>query len=281
VKLAMHNWIHPEPIEASLERLARCGYDGIEISAEPDFYDAGEIARLLERYGLDCWGGVTRMLGGRDLVHSSREVRRAGVEYVKDSLRFVGELGGTVLTVTPSTVGKVEPMGSPEAEWSWCAEALRECQERASGLGVRMAIEPLNRFETHFVNRVDQALALAVEVGGDCGICLDLFHANIEEACWRDAIALAGTRIVDVHVADNNRRPPGEGSFDWLDVLRELAAAGYDGYLTLEFVSPVDRTPLAPRQPDSFDEAALASAEFLRGCLAALTGGAPAGVAAS
>jgi len=274
----MHNWIHPEPIEATIERLARCGYDGIEISAEPLVYDTGELVRLLERHGLACWGGVTRMMGGRDLIHEDSEVRRAGIQYIKDSLRFVSALGGEILTVTPSAVGKTEPMGSPTTEWRWCVEALRECQDRATELGVRLAIEPLNRFETHFVNRCDQALALAEEIGGDCGICLDLFHMNIEEASWSDAIAAAGGRIADVHVADSNRRPPGEGSFDWIAVLRELAAAGYDGFLTLEFVTPVDRTPLATAQPVSFDDAARSSAEFLRGCLA---GDAQAGLAAS
>jgi D-psicose/D-tagatose/L-ribulose 3-epimerase len=276
VKLAMHNWIHAEPIEATVERLARCGYDGIEISAEPEFFDAGEVAPLLERYGLECWGGVTRMLGGRDLVHADREVRRGGVAYVRNALRFVSDLGGAILTVTPSAVGKTEPMGSPETEWGWCVEALRECQEHAMKLDVRLAIEPLNRFETHFVNRCDQALALAEEVGGDCGVCLDFFHMNIEEASWKDAIAGAGSRIADVHVADNNRRPPGEGSLDWLEVLRELAAAGYDSYLTLEFVAPVDRTPLAPPRERSFDDASRSSAEFLRGRLAELAAEAPA-----
>jgi len=277
----MHNWIHPEPIQATLERLGRCGYDGIEISAEPALYDTGEIARLLELHGLECWGGVTRMMGGRDLVHADPEVRRGGVLYVLDALRFVSDLGGEILTVTPSAVGKSEPMAPPEIEWGWCVEALRECQQRATELGVRLAIEPLNRFETHFVNRCDQALALAEEVGGDCGVCLDLFHMNIEEASWRDAIALTRARIADVHVADNNRRPPGEGSFEWLEVLRELAAAGYDSYLTLEFVVPIDRTPLAPPQERSFDEAVRSSAAFLRDRLADLPAEVPAGLTAS
>ncbi len=277
----MHNWIHPEPIEATVERLGRCGFDGIEVSAEPELYEAREIAGLLELHGLECWGGVTRMMGGRDLVHANGEVRRSGVAYVKDALRFVSELDGDILTVTPSAVGKLEPMASAKTEWAWCVEGLRECQEHATELGVRLAIEPLNRFETHFVNRCDQGLALAEEVGGDCGVCLDLFHMNIEEASWRDAIAVAGARIVDVHVADNNRRPPGEGSFEWLDVLGALAAAGYDSYLTLEFVAPIDRTPLAQHQEPSFDDAARSSGAFLRDRLAELTAEAPAGLTVS
>ncbi len=166
MKLAVHDWIHPEPIAAAIERLARYGYDGIEISAEPALHDAGEVARLLELHGLECWGGVTRMTDGRDLVHADEKVRQAGVSYVKDALRFVSDLDGDILTITPSAVGKLEPMGSPNTEWGWCVESLRECQEYATTLGVRLAIEPLNRFETYFVNRCDQALALAAEVGG-------------------------------------------------------------------------------------------------------------------
>lgn len=267
MKLAMHNWIRAEPLDATVERLARCGYDGIEISAEPSLYDVEEVRSLLDDHGLECWGGVTRMLGGRDLVHRDADVRRTGVEYVKDSLRFVHDLGGSILTVVPSAVGKLEPTGSPAEEWRWCVDALRDCQERASELDVRIAIEPLNRFETHFVNRCDQALALAAEVGGDCGVCIDLFHMNIEEADWREAIRAAGPAIADVHVADNNRRPPGDGAIEWLDVLRELRAAGYGGYLTAEFVPPVDRTPLAAAHDVSFDEAARRSAAFVRSCL--------------
>ncbi|MBA3375627.1 MAG: hypothetical protein H0U00_07420 [Actinobacteria bacterium] len=73
MKLAVHDWIHPEPIAEAIERLARYGYDGIEISADPALHDAGEVARLLE---LECWGGVTRMTDGRDVVHADEKVGR-------------------------------------------------------------------------------------------------------------------------------------------------------------------------------------------------------------
>jgi len=100
---------------------------------------------------------------------------------------------------------------------------------------------------------------------------------NIAETARKDASAVAASRIADVHVADNNRRAPGEGSIGWLDVLRELAAAGYDSYFTLEFVTPVDRTPLAPSPERSFDEAVRSSSAFLRDCMAELAAEAPAG----
>src|SRR5258707_622580 len=115
--LAMHNWMPPEPIDTTVRRLARFGYDGIQISGEPAVYDVAQVKELLAEGGLICWGGVTLMTGGRDLIHEDKYVRLGSIEYVKDCLRLIGELGGSVLTVIPSTVGKIVPMASPGDEW--------------------------------------------------------------------------------------------------------------------------------------------------------------------
>src|SRR3954469_1094883 len=208
MKVSMHNWMRPEPIEVTIERLGRLGYDGIEISGEPRVYDAARVRGLLDDAGMECWGAVTLMTGGRDLLHEDPYVRLGSVQYVKDCLSFVSALEGKVLTLVPSTVGKIVPMGSPDDEWQWCVEGLKECQAHAEDVGVRIGLEPLNRFETYFLNRTEQALALAEAVGGNCGVTLDAFHMNIEETDTFAAIRAAGDRLVDFHVADNNRMPP-------------------------------------------------------------------------
>jgi sugar phosphate isomerase/epimerase len=247
LKVSMHNWMRPEPIETTIKRLGRSGYNGIEISGEPATYDKDEVKRLLDENGVECWGSVTLMTGGRDLVHEDYYVRMASVQYVKDCLTFVSDLGGKILTIVPSTVGKVVPMGSPEEEWEWAVAGLKECQAHAESVGVRIGLEPLNRFETYFLNRADQAVQLAKDVGGNCGVTLDIFHMNIEEADWAQAIRDTGDYLVDFHVADNNRMPCGQGGLDWEAIISELAGIGYDDYLTVEFVVPVDRTPLSTR----------------------------------
>jgi D-psicose/D-tagatose/L-ribulose 3-epimerase len=248
LKVAMHNWMRPEPIETTITRLGRSGYNGIEISGEPAVYDADDVKRLLDANGVECWGSVTLMTGGRDLVHEDHYVRLASVQYVKDCLTLVASMGGKILTVVPSTVGKVVPMGSPEDEWQWAVDGLKECQAHAEQVGVRIGIEPLNRFETYFINRADQAVALAKDVGGNCGVTLDIFHMNIEEADWAQAIRDTGEHLVDFHVADNNRMPCGQGAIDWEALVGELVGMGYDDYLTVEFVTAVDRSPLSQRQ---------------------------------
>jgi D-psicose/D-tagatose/L-ribulose 3-epimerase len=156
-------------------------------------------------------------------------------------------MGGKILTVVPSTVGKVVPMASPEEEWDWAVQGLKECQAHAEKVGVRIGLEPLNRFETYFLNNGEQALALADEVGGDCGVALDMFHMNIEEADWAQAIRNAGDRLVDFHVADNNRMPPGQGAIDWEKLVQTLDEVGYDGCVTVEFVATVDRSRISDR----------------------------------
>src|ERR671915_1023288 len=267
MKFAMHNWMRQEPIETTIERLGRCGYDGIEISGEPSVWDTDAVKRLLDQHGLECWGAVTLMTGGRDLLHEDAYVRRGSIEYVKDILTQISAWGGRILTVVPSTVGKVVPMGSPEDEWKWAVESLKECQAHAEKQGVRLGLEPLNRFETYFLNRCDQALALAEDVGGDCGVCLDIFHMNIEEADWAAAIQAAGDKLVDFHVADNNRMPPGQGAIDWELIVRTLGEVGYDAYLTVEFVATVDRRRISQRREigdASEAEASVGLEQFLR-----------------
>ena len=250
--LSMHNWMRAEPIEVTITRLAKFGYSSIEISGEPDLYDTKHVKGLLDDAGLECWGAVTLMLGDRNLVAKDEAQRAASVKYVKDCITMVKELQGQEITIVPATVGKIIPDGSPEEEWKWAVDGMAEIMAHALVEGVRPCIEPLNRFETYFINRGEQALALAEATGPDCGVCMDAFHINIEEADWRQAILDVGDRLTDFHVAENNRMPPGMGDYDWAEVVALLRQVGYDGALTMEFVAPIDRTPANP-YPNAID----------------------------
>lgn len=245
MKFSMHNWMRPEPLETTLERLHRLGYNGIEISGEPARYNPDDVRRLLDKYELECWGAVTIMTEGRDLVHPDKYVRVGTIAYMKDCIRMIRALEGKIFCIVPSTVGKVKPLASPAEEWEWVVEGLREVAEFAAENGVTPGIEPLNRFETYLINRHDQAMRLADEVGFGARVILDAFHINIEEVDPLGAIRTVGSRLLDFHVADNNRKPCGQGSYDWSKVLGVLKEIGYQGHLTAEFVLPIDRTPLA------------------------------------
>jgi len=258
--VSMHNWMRAEPVEVTIRRLAKYGYDSIEISYDsvalgPDAPGIKAVRQMLKDNGLKCWGSISLMFAGRDLIHSDPAVRASSVDYLKNCITMVKELEGQVMSIVPSEVGKVKAMASPEEEWGWAIAGLRAVHDHASKEGVRMAIEPLNRFETNFINRHDQALLLAEAVAADVGVCLDVYHMNQEEADMYAAMQKAGKRLFDIHVADNNRFACGQGALNWEKIIATAKQIGYDGALTVEFVPPIDRTPANPYKN------ALASAE--------------------
>jgi len=184
--------------------------------------------------------------GERNLAAKDPAQRARSVAYVKSVVQMAADLGGEIVTVVPATVGKVIPEGKPEEEWGWVVVALKDVYDLSERVGVRLALEPLNRFETNFLNRHDQALLLAQEVGPDVGVCLDVYHMNQEESDTLQAFRNAGEKLFDVHVADNNRMACGQGQLDWARILGTLKEIGYDGSVTVEFVPPLDRTPANP-----------------------------------
>ncbi|AIM37266.1 epimerase [Sphingobacterium sp. ML3W] len=253
MELSIHNWMRAETIETTIRRASSLGYTKIEIAGSPEHYDTKHVRKLLKEYGLSCWGSVTLMLEDRNLLAKDEAQRAKSVRYVKDVARMVKELDGHMISVVPGTVGKIIPDGRPEEEWRWAVESLQEVYAYTESSGILIGIEPINRFETHFINRGDQALALAAAVGPNCGVCLDTFHMNIEEDDLYQAIIRAKGKLVGFHVADNNRMAPGMGTLHWNKIIETLDHIGYDEVLSVEFCAPLDRTPANPH-PNSIDE---------------------------
>ena len=179
--LAIHNWMKAEPLDATVQRLSKYGYKALEIQGAPDKYDTDQVKKLLDDHGVHCWGSVTLMLDNRNLLAKDEKQRAQSVTYVKDCIQMVSALGGKVISVVPGTVGKLVPDSTPEMEWDWCVTTLKDINDYARSCKVKIGIEPINRFETYFINRGAQALALADAVAPDCGVCLDIFHMNLEE----------------------------------------------------------------------------------------------------
>ncbi len=253
MQLSIHNWMRAESIETTLRRISSLGYHSIEIMGEPGMYNTAEVRKLLHQYKITCWGSVTLMLEERNLLARDQGQRERSVQYVKDVVTMVKELEGHMVSVVPGTVGKIVPDGRPDEEWNWAVDAMREIYTHSEKEGVKLGIEPINRFETYFINRGDQALALAEATGPHCGVCLDVFHMNIEESDTHEAIRRAKGRLEGFHLADNNRMGCGMGDFDWVKIMATLREIGYDGAVAVEFSPPIDRTPANP-YPGSLDE---------------------------
>lgn len=246
MELAIHNWMRAESLEHTLNRINKLDYTHIELQGAPEQYDTKKVQLLLDIYGIKCWGSVTLMLEQRNLLAKDPAQRKMSVQYVKDVAKMVYELGGSVISLVPATVGKIVPDARPEEEWEWAIEGIKEIYRYTEDHGLKIGIEPINRFETYFINRGEQALALAEEIGPNCGVCLDTFHMNLEEADMFATIKKVGNRLVNFHVADNNRMAPGMGHLNWPKIIETLKEVNYDKTLSVEFCAPLDRTPANP-----------------------------------
>ncbi len=249
--------------EANVADIARMGYDGVELAVrDPALVSAEKILEVVGRHGLAVPAigtGQAWVEEGLSFTDPDPEVRHKAVERVRSHLPLARQLGSVV--IIGLLRGIVKPGVSQDQAMAWLVKGLQECAEEASRLGVRFALEPINRYETTLVNNVEQGLDLVEKVGSDSfGLLLDTFHMNIEEPSIEDSIRAAGSRIFHFHVADSNRWYPGAGHLDFESILRTLAETGYDGFVSGEFL-PLPDADTAAREAikylKSLEESAL------------------------
>jgi sugar phosphate isomerase/epimerase len=134
-----------------------------------------------------------------------------------------------------SRAAKSRSPRSPAEDRAVLLEALAELGDHAAQEGVLVLLEPLNRYEDHMINRIEQAVDLCTAVASDAvRVMGDFFHMNVEEANMAASIGAAGSHLKHMHLADSNRRHPGAGHTDFAPAFEALHAIGYDGWLALE-----------------------------------------------
>ena len=225
-----------------IDRVRGFGFDLIEICIEdPDTIDTRAIRARLDAAGL----GVT-ICGAfgpdRDMSAEDPGVRENALRYLRTCIDIAAGLGsGVVVGPMYAGVGNTRMMSEIDRrrQWDRAVDNLRLAADHASGCGVRLGLEPLNRFETDLVNTVDQGLAMLADIGRDnAGLLLDTFHMNIEEKNIPAAIRRAGRRIVEFHACSSDRGTPGEDHLPWGEIRDALADAGYSGPVVIEAFNP-------------------------------------------
>jgi D-psicose/D-tagatose/L-ribulose 3-epimerase len=275
--IGANTWIWTSPLTDEhldlVGRVKELGFDVIELAVEDTALVSAELWRAA---GEDA--GVAFAVCGafgpdRDLAHEDARIRGIGLEYLKALVDYAVALDAPVVAGPMySAVGRTEMLPSDvrERQRERAAEGIREAADYAAGHGVRLGIEPLNRFETDLVNTCAQALELCDRVDRDnVGVHLDTFHGTIEEKSVPDAIRLAGERLFHVHTCENDRGTPGTGHVPWADVFRALDEVGYEGQLVIESFTPdvkeIARAASIWRPLDAAgDELARGGAAFLR-----------------
>ncbi len=229
------------------ERLAKAaclGADGVELmTADPAALDVGAVRQALAENGLQAaaiGSGAVPFVTGLTLLHPDPNRAAEAAFRLRDLIDLAAAVGAPLVTIG-SFRGRVAAVGAGGREK--LAAILREGAAYAQERGVRLALEPLNRYETDLVHTAEQGLAYVQEVGHPAlGLLLDTYHVNIEESSWTEPFRrlMAEGRLWHVHLGDNNRLAPGRGLIDFRAIVRTLRETGYAGYLSAELLARPD-----------------------------------------
>ena len=242
-QIGVNAWVWSSPVNtAEFGRLApivkRMGFDliefGIESTSDLDYARAADVARS---NGLGV--SVCAAMGpDRDLIHSDESIRRNGMDYVRHCIDAAKTMGApNVIGPLYSAVGRTWQATDDERkrDVDLLVRQLRELSTYAADRGVGLGVEPLNRFETSFINLAQQAIDVVDRVDNPaCGILLDTFHMNIEERSIGDAIRAAGKRVRQMHTCENDRGAPGSGHVPWQEVAQACRDIGFNGPFVIE-----------------------------------------------
>jgi D-psicose/D-tagatose/L-ribulose 3-epimerase len=219
-----------------LEAIKQNGIDGIEVPLfQPQDFDAAGVKQACREFGLECTVCAVNPAGINPTADSAAD-RAKAIEHWKRAIGAAAAAGARVVAgPVYSPVGYLPGRRRTADEWKWGVEFFRALLPTLRDSGVTLALEPLNRFETYYLNTAADAVRLCEQVGSpEVGILFDTFHANLEEKDVAAAYRLCGKHLAHVHTCENDRGTPGTGHVDWTGVFAALRSIGYDGWLVIE-----------------------------------------------
>jgi D-psicose/D-tagatose/L-ribulose 3-epimerase len=216
--------------------IQRAGFDGVELPLiHPEQVPVAAIRSRLEDNQLDCTF-CSVLPQGLSILSDDAAVRRRTEAHLADCVRVAAEAGGKLIAgPLYSPVGYLPGRRRTEDEWKRAVECYQSLGGTLESHGVTLAVEPLNRFETYFLNTAADAARFAAAVGHpNVGVLFDTFHANIEEKDVAAALRSVGGHLKHLHACENDRGIPGSGHTDWHGVFAAIRELRYDGWVTIE-----------------------------------------------
>lgn len=265
-----------EPLQF-VKRAQKCGFDILEVNAPKVTRMSDSERDALKGAAADAGLGLTYSIGmtsDMDLTSEDAATRKKGVAFLKNVVRAMKQIGGTVMAGInySSWPRKLLPGEDKKLLTDRSIEGVREAIKTAEDCDVIFCVEVVNRFEQFLMNTAAEGIAFAQEVGSpNCKILLDTFHMNIEEESIGGSIEEAGTWLGHFHLGETNRRPPGRGRMPWSEIFGALKKINYQGALVMEpFLLPggeVGRDICVYRDllgNGDLDEEATLSVQFVR-----------------
>ena len=245
IKYGINTFIWASPFRTKdlplLGRAKSLGFDLVEIPIEGEQdIDYKKAAEEYRRTELAC--SVCAVMGaGRDPSHDDEAIQEGGVSYLKSLIEAAVAMGSPIVAgPLYAAVGRTW-QATPDQrcrELDRCAKNLKQVARYAEDKGITLALEPLNRFETSFINLTEQALELLEMIGSQrVKLMMDTFHANIEEKSLGKAIEAAGPLMVHIHANENDRGTPGSGHVAWSEIEAALRRIKFDGAVVIESFS--------------------------------------------
>jgi len=218
-----------------IEQLRKIGYDGVELPIFNLDLDYAAIGKRLDDLGL-ARTGVTIRGEDDNPISPDAAVRQRGIDNNKRTLDVCAAAGiETLVGPYHSALGVFSGAGRTDDEWKWGIDSMRATAEHAGQVGVKLAVEWLNRFECYFLNcGADTAEFVRAVDHPACGMMYDTFHANIEEKCVSGSLAAGGDKLFHIHISENDRSTPGQGGVNWEKNFAAIKEIGYDGWLVVE-----------------------------------------------
>lgn len=219
-----------------LPKIKAAGFDGVELPMfHADQFDAAGIRRGLEDNGLECTI-CSVLTGDLNLTSPAAAVRQRTQDHLRACAAKAAEVGARIIAgPLYSPVGLMTGVRRTPDEWKRVVDCYQAIGPALADHNVSIAIEPLNRFETYFLNTAEDAVRLCDEINHpNVGILFDTFHANIEEKNIADGYRTVARHLKHVHTCENDRGIPGTGHLAWHQVFSALKQIGYDGWLTIE-----------------------------------------------
>jgi sugar phosphate isomerase/epimerase len=237
-------------LEINIKQIKAMGYDGVELAIrDPNLVDYIKLEKLIHSNDLSIPAIGTGQAWGEEglsFTDPDPSIRRQAIERIKSHIPGAARFGAVI--ILGLIRGIVKPGVGNNQAMDWLVEALAECAQVSQAQGIRLALEPINRYETSLINNVVEGLKLIERVNADnFGLLLDTFHMNIEEPDLQASIRKCGGRIFHFHVADSNRWYPGAGHLDFNEIFTTLRGTGYSGWVSGEFLPIPDADTAAKR----------------------------------